>query len=51
MLQITEMNEVVCDVSLDTFKDHLESAAVGEAGRSWLGTGKWKDEGVERMFC
>lgn len=46
------MNEVVCDVLLDIFKDYLESVVVGEVGRSWLGIGKWKDEGVERMmFC
>lgn len=30
MLQITETNKVFYDVSLDTFKDHLESAAVGK---------------------
>ena len=30
MLQITETNKVVYDVSLDTFKDCLESAAEGK---------------------
>lgn len=36
MLQITKMNKVVYDVSQDTFKDHLETATVGEQeGHGW----------------
>lgn len=36
MLQTTEMNKVVYDVSQDTFKDHLETAAEGEQeGHGW----------------
>lgn len=36
MLQMTEMNKVVYDMSQDTFKDHLETAAVGEQeGHGW----------------
>ena len=36
MLHMTEMNKVVYDVSQDTFKDHFETAIVGEQeGHGW----------------
>lgn len=36
MLHMTEMNKVVYDVSQDTFKDHFETATVGEQeGHGW----------------
>lgn len=47
MLQITEMNKVVYDMSQDTFKDHLETATVGEQeGHGWelvRKTKKWRE--------
>ena len=45
MLQMTEMNKVVYDMSQDTFKDHLEAAAVGEPeGHGWELVRKTKEQ-------
>lgn len=47
MLQMTEMNKVVYDVSQDTFKDHLETATVGEQeGHGWELVRKSWEKGV-----